>query len=137
MSTPPKTELKYWLALNQISIIGPIRWQRLLDYFGNLQSAWSASRQELLKAGIEEKIVDDFIEKRNQIKPDLELEKVKKIGVKLMTIQDKGYPKLLREIYGPPPLLYYQGNFSSKPVAYLICSRPHARGCPPRRQSNR
>jgi DNA processing protein len=105
-----KNDLKYWLAFNQISVIGPIRWQRLLAYFSGLKQAWQAPLGELIKAGIEPKVAEELISQRLEINPDLELEKVEKLKVKITTILDLNYPKLLAEIYSPPPLLYHLGN---------------------------
>lgn len=111
MSTQlPKTELKYWLAFNQISAIGPIRWQRLLRYFPDLKTAWLAPSNELIRAGIEPKITDEVIEEKSKINPDLGLEKLVELDAKIITILDPNYPKLLKEIYAPPPLLYYLGQ---------------------------
>lgn len=103
-------DLKYWLSFNQISAIGPVRWQRLLNYFSSLEYAWSACSSELIRAGIESKIVDELITKRAEIDPDLELEKLKINKGRVITILDPNYPKLLKEIYAPPPLLYYFGE---------------------------
>src|SRR3989338_5493903 len=112
MSTKlPKTELKYWLAFNQLTAIGPVRWQRLLDYFSDLNQAWNAPTSELVKAGLEPKIAQELAEKRPGINPDFELEKVEKLKIKIITTLDHDYPKLLKEIYAPPPLLYYLGEF--------------------------
>ena len=112
MSTLPKNQLKYWLALNQISSIGPIRFQRIRDYFQSLNFAWQAGRHELIKAGIEPKIAEEIISQRSKIDPDLELEKVQKIKAEVTTILDSDYPKLLKEVYAPPPLLYHFGSLN-------------------------
>lgn len=103
------SQIKYWLAFNQINPIGPIRHQRLLDYFGDLKDAWQAPRQELIQAGIEPKIVDEVVDLMSNIDSDQELEKIKELKINLVTILDENYPKLLKEIYAPPPLLYYFG----------------------------
>ena len=111
MSTKlPDNELKYWVAFNQITTIGPVRWQRLLDYFGNLKAAWKSSNSDLLQAKIDPKTIAEFLEQRGKINPDAEAEKVKKSEAKIITILDTYYPKLLKEIYSPPPLLYYRGR---------------------------
>lgn len=39
-----------------------------------------------------------------------ELARVKEIGCQLVTWNDAQYPRLLREIYDPPPLIYLRGN---------------------------
>jgi DNA processing protein len=105
-----KNQLPYWLAFNQIQEIGPNRWQRLLDYFSDLKLAWQATTAEIIKAGINQKIAGIITEKRKNIDPELEMEKLEKIQAKIITILDSNYPKLLKEIYAPPPLLYYLGS---------------------------
>src|SRR3989344_3929142 len=85
-------ELKYWLAFNQINEIGPVRFQKILAYFPDLKTAWQAPTK-------------DF----QEISPDEELEKIKAKKINVATILDDNYPKLLKEIYAPPPLLYYLG----------------------------
>lgn len=104
-------QLPYWLAFNQISTIGPIRFQRLLNYFADLKDAWQAPISELIKAGLEPKIAREVAEKKPKINPQNELEKLEKINGQAITILDQNYPKLLKEIYAPPPLLYYLGEF--------------------------
>lgn len=106
-----ENELPYWLAFNQISIIGPIRQQRLLNYFANLKDAWQAPLNELINAGLEPKIAEDLINKKSKINPKRELEKLEKINGQAITILDQNYPRLLKEIYAPPPLLYHLGEF--------------------------
>jgi len=105
-----KSQLKFWLAFNQISIIGPVRLGRLLDYYNDLEHAWQAPANELIKAGLEPKVIDELTTRRIEINPDFELEKLKKIKGKVMTVLDPDYPKLLKEIYAPPPLIYYFGK---------------------------
>jgi len=109
-----KLELQHWIALNQITAIGPMRWQRLLNYFPNLQTAWTAPGSELLRAGLEPKVVNKFLDQRPRIDPAQELEKVEKRNLKILTWLDPDYPPLLKEIYAPPPLLYYQGQLNLK-----------------------
>ena len=103
-------ELKYWLALAKIQSIGPIKFQKILDYFPNLGEFWSASLSEIIEAGIEPRFAEDIIMKRDGIDPDKELAGVQKFGISLITLNDKSYPKLLKEIYAAPPLLYCFGK---------------------------
>ena len=105
-----KNELKYWIAFNQLTVIGPIRWQKILSYFPNLKTAWQAPIQQLIQAGLETKIAQQVSEKRQGITPDLELKKIEKLNIKIVTILDEAYPKALKQAYGCPPLLYYFGN---------------------------
>lgn len=103
-------QLKYWNAFNLMPEIGSIRLSRLISHFSHLEEAWQANFQELRKARLEEKIIEAIITQRNKINPDQEWEKLEKNNIKIITIQDPNYPKLLKEIYNPPVFLYLKGK---------------------------
>ena len=103
-------DLKYWVALNNFSKFGPVKFKKIRRYFANLKDAWTASLTELRQAGLEEKIAEEFIAARLKINPDELMEKIHRQDIKLITCEDKNYPKLLAQIYDPPPLLYYRGQ---------------------------
>lgn len=110
MSFPlPNFHLKYWIAFSYFPKIGPIRLQRLLNYFSSLENAFKASLNELIKAGLEENVASEFMIKRQEINLNEILEKLDKEKIQVLTLEDQNYPPLLKEIYNPPPLLYYQG----------------------------
>ncbi|MBE3113802.1 MAG: DNA processing protein DprA, partial [Actinobacteria bacterium] len=44
-----ENSLKYWLAWNKISDIGPKRFYKLLEYFGSTDAAWQAKSGEISK----------------------------------------------------------------------------------------
>jgi DNA processing protein len=116
MSTPSSNNLenqKYWVAFSQFTKIGPVRFKKLYNYFPNLGEAWLAPAEDLKKSGLEEEIVGELAARRSTINPDLEWEKLEKEKIKIVTILDKNYPKLLKEIYNPPALLYYKGNLGA------------------------
>jgi len=104
-------QAKYFIAFNQFhEKIGPQRIKRLLNYFGGLEDAWRASEYDLVKAGLEENIVNELCSQRITIDPDKELEKLEAHGIGVMTILDENYPKLLKEIYDPPAIIYVRGQ---------------------------
>jgi DNA processing protein len=108
-----ENDLKYWVAISQFAKIGASRFAKLYNYFPNMQAVWQAPYNELLKSGLEQKIAEEFILIRSEINPDLELEKVEKENIKVITIKDEKYPKLLKEIFSPPALLYTRGNLEN------------------------
>ncbi len=106
-------DLKYWVAISQFAKIGAQRYKKLYNYFPDMNAAWQADFLELQKAGLEENIAQEFIIKRKEIEPDLEIEKIQKENIQVITIKDNNYPKLLKEIFNPPALLYVKGNLEN------------------------
>ena len=87
-----------------------------------METAFNASISELKQAQIEEKIASEFVLKRAEINPQQEWEKLEKEKISLLTIKNENYPYLLKELYTPPPLLYYRGQLSSNdefPIAVV------------------
>lgn len=107
-------DLKYWNAINQNMKIGPVRFQKIVNNFNDLQHAWQASRSELIKIGLEQNVIEYFLVKRKEIDPDFEMEKLAAEKINIITIKDKRYPQLLKQIYNPPALLYIKGEFTTE-----------------------
>jgi len=103
-------ERAYWVAFNRVKGIGAVRVRALLDFFGSLEQAWQASFAALRSAGLPEKVAASVLELRRSLDLERELEKVQQAGVTLLTWQDEAYPRLLREIAQPPPVLYVRGE---------------------------
>lgn len=110
---PERPDLKYWLAFSQFTKIGPIRFKKIYNHFPDLAEAWAAPANELSQAGLEPEIIEELVAKRAGINPNEEYEKLKRERVQVLTILDQNYPKLLKEIYNPPALLYYRGSLKA------------------------
>ena len=104
------TDLRYWIGFNLVRGIGPIRLRALLDTFGDLSTAWQASPAQLRGVGLDRRSLDNLLKARATLSLDRELEKVQQAGVQLLTWDDETYPRHLRNIYDPPPLLYVRGE---------------------------
>ncbi len=102
--------LRYWVGFSLIDGIGPVKFKRLLDHFGDMQIAWEASKTELLHAGLDAKASEAVVTRRGHINLDREMEKIQRLQVKVITLSDTDYPELLRHLYAPPPLLYVKGT---------------------------
>jgi len=103
-------QLKYWVSLHKISLLGTVRFRRLEAYFGDLASAWTAGPSDLRAAGMEARVVAEIAAARSRIDPDGELERLARAGVQAATWHDGEYPPRLKEISDPPPVLYYKGE---------------------------
>lgn len=103
-------ERLYWIGFTLIKGIGAVRFQRLLERFGNAGAAWEAQPFALAEAGLSAKVIERLIEVRKQVDLPLIFEQIQAKGVQILTWQDEAYPQRLREIDQPPPVLYLRGN---------------------------
>jgi DNA processing protein len=104
----------YLLALSCIKGIGPARLRLLQSRFGSLADAWQANPVELHSAGLDQKSIFAIVEARKTTQPELELAKYAQGDIHVITWDDPGYPKLLRQIDDPPPVLYYTGTLTDE-----------------------
>ncbi|HEU5439759.1 MAG TPA: DNA-processing protein DprA [Ktedonobacterales bacterium] len=103
-------DLPFWLALNRIKGIGPARFRLLLDAFGTAEGAWRGSVAGWQAAGLDSRTASAFEQQRRKIVPEAELERLVRLRIGVVRIVDEGYPRLLREIALPPPLIYVRGR---------------------------
>ncbi len=102
--------LKYWVGFNIVPGIGPMRFKALLDYFGDVETAWRTDARELKEAGLDRRSIDNLQKMRKKLSLDDEMEKLERAGAYAITWEDDAYPPLLRHIQSPPPLLYIKGR---------------------------
>jgi len=103
--------IQYLLALHSVDGLGPVRLRSLLEHFTHPGDAWEASKEELLKLSIPKNTVDLLIETRRKLDPEQYFKEIQDRGIKILTLFDEEYPKLLKQIYDPPIILYYKGEF--------------------------
>lgn len=102
----------YWIGFNMVRGIGAVRMRQLLDFFGSIETAWNAPAEGLLTAGIPKKVVENFILMRSKIDLERVMQTIKEKEIKVFTIEDADYPRRLKEINQPPPVLYVKGSIN-------------------------
>jgi len=102
---------QYWLGLTQIQQLGVVRLRQLVAYFGSAEAVWKAADSQLENSGLPAPIVDQIIKQRRSIDLEAALERVSKVGARLLAIDDAAYPKPLLELVDAPPLLYIKGDW--------------------------
>lgn len=105
-------DFPYWLAMSRISVLGARRIRRLVEAFGSAEKAFTADFDALVAAGLPGKVVNTMIAERTAVNPGREVEKLHALGYKALTLHDSTYPKLLKEIFDPPAVLYYKGDIN-------------------------
>lgn len=84
--------------------------QALVNFFGNLEVAWHASDQDLMAAGLNQRIIDGFRKFHNETNLELVHEDIQQKNIQILTWEDAEYPEKLISIYQPPPVLYVMGK---------------------------
>ncbi len=107
-------DLRYWVGFNIVRGIGPTRLRALLDYFGDVERAWHAPAEELCSAGLDRRSLQNLLAARAALDLDRELQQIAAVGAQVLTWESPGYPRLLREIADPPPVLYVKGAITEE-----------------------
>lgn len=102
----------YWVGFNMVKGIGAVRFKTLLEAFGSAEAAWNASPQALQDAGLSAKIVEAFQRVHKGVSLEQVAERMQNLGIQVLTWDDEAYPRHLKEIDQPPPVLYVRGNLS-------------------------
>lgn len=104
-------DAKFFHAFNSFNEqIGPVRFKKILGYFETAENAWKdGSAGDFIRAGLEEQLAQEIVLKRPQMDLEKELQKLTKENIGILTILDEDYPKLLKEIYDPPYIMYIRG----------------------------
>ncbi|MDD4333389.1 MAG: DNA-processing protein DprA [Patescibacteria group bacterium] len=107
-------DIKYLASLSCFQKFGPVRLKKLLNFFPNPEASFKATTNELMQSGIEENIALEFVSTRPQIIPEELEEKMARENIFIITPDNEKYPRLLTEIFTPPQIIYYKGNFETK-----------------------
>lgn len=103
--------MRYWLAINKIENVGPVTIKKLWEHYGSIEHAWGARAEDIFQIeGINKNAANAFIQNRDKIDLDQELEFIQKNDIKVLTLEDDNYPAALKNIYAPPPVIYIKGN---------------------------
>lgn len=99
-----------WVGFNFVKGIGAARLQTLINYFGDVETAWDAPAESLRSAGLGPKVIETFLQVRASISLEQIWQQIQSKGIQVLTWEDRSYPTRLREIEQSPPVLYVRGN---------------------------
>lgn len=97
-------------ALNLIPEIGPMSMQKIYNHFGSWYTAWIASSNDYIDAGLAAKTVKQIIANKPQIKPEQAFAELTRRQIEIVLSEEKSFPNLLKEIHAAPLLLYVRGQ---------------------------
>ena len=115
-------EQRYWVALHQVSGIGPVSFSKLESHFGEMSKAWDASSAEIAAAGLPAKLVKKIDQFRNDHEPDEIVGKLSDLGIAAVHLRHPDYPHQLRETAAAPSVIYTKGDVSlnSEPMVAVV-----------------
>ncbi len=99
-----------WLALMLTPGLGARLAGKVLRHFGSPERVFHASLTELEACHLPAAPARAIQSRRAQKDGEAELERVRKLGCRLLNWTEPEYPQRLLEIYDPPPLLYVKGD---------------------------
>ncbi len=120
-----RTEVLDFLILSLADGLGCRSANRLLEAYASPASILAAPQAELMGQGISESIVHSLQSQETRRKAELELGKCLQNGIHLLAQDDPEYPKLLKEIYDPPIILFVKGDVKclNTPAVAIVGSR--------------
>lgn len=105
---------KFWIAFSSMEELDSKFIQRLYNYFGDIEIAFNASRNDLSQIeGLNIKKAEKFLKLRDNVNPDSIIEQVVQRNLSFITFDDENYPYLLKNISDPPMVLYIKGDLGS------------------------
>ena len=116
---------RFWIWLSLIKGLGSIKKQQLLKKYKIPEKIYYTNREELLKVeGIGETLVSAILDDNTKQVVDKHIEYLWKNQIDIISIVDKEYPEILKEIYDYPISLYIKGNkeiLKDKSIAIIGC----------------
>ncbi|HBY20701.1 MAG: DNA protecting protein DprA [Clostridiales bacterium GWE2_32_10] len=104
-----------WLWLTNIDGIGNKKISKLFGAFDSPMDIYNANEGDLRQVmGLAAKDITEIEKSKGKFDIKKYEEYMLENEIKYITIQDKNYPKLLKNIYDPPYILYYKGSLPNK-----------------------
>ncbi len=102
-----------WFELKKVPGIGNLLYKRLIDTFKSPEHVFGASAAELTRVdGITSTLAEAILHRPFSDGIRHYIDRVREKGFDIVTLTDRGYPPLLREIPDPPPYLYVFGSWT-------------------------
>lgn len=91
--------------------MGSIRKQILLNRYKTPENIYNLKKEEILKnKGFHEALAENIMCKQNRENLEKQIEALQKQNIKILTIEDKEYPEILKTIYDYPVSIFVKGN---------------------------
>jgi len=100
----------YWVALAVTPGLASRLTAKLLKMFGTPEAVFRATLTELEACHLPAPVAQAIASQAPLKTAEKEVAELKKLGCRLLNWEETEYPRRLKEIYDPPPLLYVRGD---------------------------
>ncbi|MCM8822618.1 MAG: DNA-processing protein DprA [Candidatus Omnitrophica bacterium] len=107
-----------WIILNMLNGIGPACASKLMSVYKDPRKIFDA-RPDEIKNLLTHQAAESIRNWKN-IKWEQEIERVEKLGIKIFTMEEPGYPESLKQIPDPPIALYVKGNIPNNAIFIAV-----------------
>ncbi len=111
--------MTYNVALAHFPKITYARYKKLTAYFSNLSDLWEAELADLVQAGMEENIANEFLIWRDNVSIEKIMERLETEKISAISIGEPAYPKILAEIPDPPHTIFVRGQLPDHILPHL------------------
>lgn len=110
-----KDDRLYWLWLSGVEGVGSVTFRKLVKIFGSPQAVFKAPAKVVREtAGLDKHSLENILTSRKSFDGSGLVERLTKKGITTVILEDDNYPRLLKEIYDPPPVLYVWGELLAR-----------------------
>lgn len=104
-------DLFFWLALRLTPGVGPTRFSQLLRHFHSPEAVFRAPARTVANSiSLPPETIAALTRFDWEHIVEEELERIQRLGYKLLTLNDSEYPPRLKKIWNPPPVLWISGE---------------------------
>lgn len=117
--------LKTWLWLSAAPVSARAK-AALVQHYGSAEAAFYAPAGEFAAVKGLSAAEAALLERRDARRVDRILDSCAEQGLRIVTMQDAAYPRRLKQIFAPPPVLYVQGRLpdvDANPLIAVIGTR--------------
>lgn len=111
------------LSISALEQFGPISWNRAYQNLSHYTELFNSNQEKLIQAGLTKIQIDAIRDRPKSAVAAKRLLESK--GIHVITIEDKEYASLLKEINDPPLWIFYRGDLSvlSRPTLTVVGTR--------------
>jgi DNA processing protein len=115
LATTAETDLGLWIALSRVEGLGCVGFKKLAEHFDDPTEAFSAPAAVLADIqGLDQNVIDGLRNFSAWDEVGEEILRAEKSAVRVVPFTDPTYPRRLRMISDPPPLIYVKGEIRSE-----------------------